>query len=454
MRWVPLPLLLLVAAASAVTARGADHTFTVNTTADGVDANPGDGVCATSGGLCTLRAAIMESNHTFSGTVDVVVPANANPYVLTIIPSGTDDETSGALHVNRDVRILGGGAAKTILDGNGTDRVLIVTSANGGYSGWTENGLLFVSDLTIRNGSTSGPGGGIYDHEDVDVVVLRCVVTGNTAASGGGIDGHLSHLLTLDHSTVSGNMASVGEGGGISTRVLSAGASTISGNVASTLGGGAYVGESSSSLFYSTIAGNTALNTSHLLSGAGGGLYSVGTGTLTVMGTVVSGNSEVRPTVPIPTLASNDCTGTFGGSTNIVGTKSTCTITAWETDPLLGSLQLNGGQIPTHALLAGSPAVDAGNLTSCAFNTPTDGRGAYRPEGAACDIGAYEYAANGDVNGDGARDVSDIFYLVNFLFAGGAAPLGLGDVNGDKQTDVADVFYLINFLFAGGAAPL
>jgi hypothetical protein len=58
------------------------------------------------------------------------------------------------------------------------------------------------------------------------------------------------------------------------------------------------------------------------------------------------------------------------------------------------------------------------------------------------------------VNGDGARNVSDVFYLINFLFANGAAPVGLGDVNGDSKTDVADVFSLINFLFAGGPAPL
>jgi CSLREA domain-containing protein len=77
-------------------AAGADLTFMVSTTEDGADANPGDGICATSGGKCTLRAAVMESNHTASGTVEVHVPANASPYVLTIPPSGLGDEASGA----------------------------------------------------------------------------------------------------------------------------------------------------------------------------------------------------------------------------------------------------------------------------------------------------------------------------------------------------------------------
>src|SRR5262249_45562682 len=47
----------------------------------------------------------------------------------------------------------------------------------------------------------------------------------------------------------------------------------------------------------------------------------------------------------------------------------------------------NGGVTSTHSLLSGSPAIDAGNTATCA---PNDQRGAVRPVGAACDIGAYE----------------------------------------------------------------
>jgi hypothetical protein len=62
--------------------------------------------------------------------------------------------------------------------------------------------------------------------------------------------------------------------------------------------------------------------------------------------------------------------------------------------------------------------------------------------------------ANGDANGDGKIDVSDVFYLINYLFAGGTDPVGISDANGDGKLDVADVFYLINFLFAGGDPPV
>jgi hypothetical protein len=57
-----------------------------------------------------------------------------------------------------------------------------------------------------------------------------------------------------------------------------------------------------------------------------------------------------------------------------------------ESDPLLGPLADNGGPTETHALLPGSPAVDAA-LTNC---LPEDQRGVERPLGASCDVGAYE----------------------------------------------------------------
>ncbi len=55
-------------------------------------------------------------------------------------------------------------------------------------------------------------------------------------------------------------------------------------------------------------------------------------------------------------------------------------------DPLLGPLADNGGATQTFALLPGSPAIDAGQSTGC----PPDQRGVVRPQGAACDIGAFE----------------------------------------------------------------
>jgi hypothetical protein len=71
---------------------------------------------------------------------------------------------------------------------------------------------------------------------------------------------------------------------------------------------------------------------------------------------------------------------------------NTCNLTATgdmtNTNPLLGPLQNNGGATFTHALLPGSPAINAGDNNGC---PSTDQRGVPRPQAGICDIGAYEY---------------------------------------------------------------
>ncbi len=77
--------------------------------------------------------------------------------------------------------------------------------------------------------------------------------------------------------------------------------------------------------------------------------------------------------------------------------------------------------------------------------------GCVSPEGAIIVSVGYR---KGDVNGDNSVNTADIFYLINYLFAGGSSPIGPGDVNADNSVNTADVFYLINYLFAGGPAPM
>jgi murein DD-endopeptidase MepM/ murein hydrolase activator NlpD len=87
-----------------------------------------------------------------------------------------------------------------------------------------------------------------------------------------------------------------------------------------------------------------------------------------------------------------------------------------------------------------------GHFLTCTV-TPNDG---------ALDGPAAEAAFSsvpGDVNGDGAVGVPDVFWLINALFAGGPPPLGPADANGDGKVTVADVFWLIDYLFAGGPPP-
>ncbi len=63
--------------------------------------------------------------------------------------------------------------------------------------------------------------------------------------------------------------------------------------------------------------------------------------------------------------------------------------------------------------------------------------------------------SRGDANGDGTVDISDVVYLIAYIFSGGSAPSQLlaGDANCDAAVDISDVVYLIAYIFSGGAAP-
>src|SRR5262249_13154790 len=109
------------------------------------------------------------------------------------------------------------------------------------------------------------------------------------------------------------------------------------------------------------------------------------------------------------------------------------------------------------ALLPGSPAIDTGAL-ACQDPTGTplasDQRGVRRPIGLKCDLGAFEVEPIGDANGDGAVNIYDVLYLINYLFAAGPAPLGRSHADGNTQVNISDILYLINYIFANGPAPV
>ncbi|HLU49416.1 MAG TPA: dockerin type I repeat-containing protein, partial [Planctomycetota bacterium] len=73
--------------------------------------------------------------------------------------------------------------------------------------------------------------------------------------------------------------------------------------------------------------------------------------------------------------------------------------------------------------------------------------------GVACDCIP---TPRGDVNGDGARDLSDGIYLLQYLFASGpepVVPIERTDLNGDSALDISDPVFLFRYLFLGGDAP-
>ncbi|OGC80564.1 MAG: hypothetical protein A2W07_00065 [candidate division Zixibacteria bacterium RBG_16_43_9] len=62
----------------------------------------------------------------------------------------------------------------------------------------------------------------------------------------------------------------------------------------------------------------------------------------------------------------------------------------------------------------------------------------------------------GDATSDGIINVTDVIYLINYLFKGGSVPslLQAGDCNCDCKITVSDIIYLVNYLFKGGPKPL
>ena len=189
--------------------------------------------------------------------------------------------------------------------------------------------------------------------------------------------------------TVSGNTGDSLGGGLMNCGKATLTNCTVSGNTANGRGGGLYVvGTATLTLTNSTVSGNTAIS--------GGGLYVFG-GTVRPTNTLVAGNaatgsSSTPPNTapdsygPVASQGSNLVSKTDGGS-GWVAADQTGTVAA-PLDPRLGPLADNGGPTKTHALLADSPAVDAGPATAPGTQ---DQRGLVRD--ALADIGAFELGA-------------------------------------------------------------
>ena len=304
-----------------------------------------DGNASIGGGIFVDdNATLIASNSTISGNtasgggVGVFGGGIHNRGTLTVSNSAFSDNSAGD----------GGG----IYNAGGT-----VTLSNSSFSG----------NHTIRY-----LGGGIYNHWG-SMTVSTSTFSGNNAFTGGGVLNGDGGWLTVSNSTFSDNI--VWYGGGIANfNVLTVSNSSFSGNSASNDGGGIRTWEGTVEVSNSTFSDNSAYD------GGGGDIHNSG-GTLTLKNTIVANS---------PT--GTNCFGiiTDGGG-NLSYPDSTCP--GINSDPVLGPLQNNGGPTETMALGPGSAAIDAANDATCAAPPVNnlDQRGVIRPQGAHCDIGAFEW---------------------------------------------------------------
>jgi len=398
----------------------AQATFQVNSFGDATDVSPGDGTCATAAGQCTLRAAVIEANM-LPGD-DTIAFGIVGTFTLGLHGSGDDMSLTGDLDITDNLTITGNGTTKTVVDGDRTDRVFHIDPLGSGPR-------VRMSGLTAQDGNTPGEGGGILNAGKADLELSKVAVTGNSASRGGGIANASNYAkATLGDVVVNSNQATqhvgglsnhgtayltgvtidgnttAGDTGGMSAGGLSFLTNvTISNNTANGATGNGWTGAlaigGSATIRNSTISGNTgdpggiwnggkSRLTNVTIEGNTGAIFNCNNcgGSITLTNTIVS-NSGFWPTI--------NCYGTVTSAGHNLDSGNGCGFSApgdiVNTSAALDPLAKNGGRTRTHALVPASPAIDAGDPGNC---PAVDQRGVQRPQGAGCDIGAYERQAD------------------------------------------------------------
>ena len=341
---------------------------------------------------------------------------------------------TGNSSINANSGFGSGGAISITTDGK---LELVGSTVSGNFASDKGGGIIAIGgSVSLSNSSVSGNyanfGGGIIASETASVSLNSSSVSDNTARFfGAGMFAEGTSSVSLTGSTISGNFSRNDRGGGIHSRgtsSLTLNNSTVSNNIGNFGGGGiSTVGASSVIMNNSTVSGNRTVNN------GGGGIDAGGTSSVTLNNSTVSENTasgkgggvEARQTARVSlnntTISDNYANSNGGGI--YVGTSSSVSLSnsivlgngAKNIGPEIGGgatvygnnivggvpvasvlkpLANNGGATQTHALVAGSPAINGGDQAQCvANNIITDQRGIERD--SVCDLGAYEFEDDG-----------------------------------------------------------
>jgi CSLREA domain-containing protein/uncharacterized repeat protein (TIGR01451 family) len=363
---------MVLATAPAATA----STFMVDTVADAVDADPGDASCATAAAVCSLRAAVQEANQ-LQGPDEITLPLGTYP--LELAGRGEDAAATGDLDVTDPLTITGAGGRLVTITGRRLDRVFDVVA-----------GSLTLRGLTVGAGRASGAGddagGGVRVGPSASLDVSKVRLSGNDAAAGG--------TEIANAGTTHMSAASVTNAGQTGSAIQSSGTlemtnDTVWGAAVEIIGGAA-------TILNSTLMGGTHAPTVGLL--AAGGATSVTNSIVGSSGGYACSGAAL-PQSGGHNLASDTTCGLAGtgdiastdlgfqsGSVDLqVDTAETDVLPIWASgtsfDPPPG-VSCDPGLCPRL-----SRAVDAAGSGAC---PATDQIATKRPQGAACDIGAFE----------------------------------------------------------------
>ncbi|MCB1921641.1 MAG: DUF642 domain-containing protein, partial [Candidatus Competibacteraceae bacterium] len=353
----------------------------------------------------TIRGLMIKEGHAYSGggisntgyltLGNLTLSDNESTYGGGIYNTGSLALSDIMLSDNKAVS--GGGIYNSGLLSTAT-RLALIGNQAGGASGSVGGGILhsgshplLISDSTFTSNQASNAGGGVYS-ETGALTVTHSTFNGNWANHGGGISTS-SGTTTITYSTFSGNEASEQGGAIYDQSTLTVTNSTLSGNASGQGGGINHYG--TANITNSTVTDNMAIN-------SGGGIQA-SNGTLNLRNSLVAGNTAL-------TGQNLNTWGGLAGGSNLFGengvsgvegaTPSPSAIIAGPLSSVIGPLADNGGPTQTHALVAGSSAINAGDNSLIPAGVTTDQRGDGFPRivGGTVDIGAVEGTGGGAGN--------------------------------------------------------
>ncbi len=327
---------------------------------------------------------------TLSGSINTILNTDNSYHVVTADNTNTTARLDGFTIRNgyangTSMQQMGGGLIS--MSGSPTLENITFFGNHASLSGggmWTNFSFAILRNVTFSDNSANS-GGGMHNYmggpnllavkfdgndanvkgggmvnDNSDPILLEVTFEDNTAPYGGGMHNLFGGTATLTNSTFVNNIATSGEGGGMSNYQSSPVLNnvTFQGNSTSTRGGAMANYESIPVLNNVTLSGNTAVI-------EGGAIVNDSSSNIIIKNSIIWGNSapvsaQIHSISSTPVVTYSDVQGGYTGEGNL------------NSNPLLGDPGTYGSNIQVLPLLPGSPAIDAGQDSSC---TPEDGRG-------------------------------------------------------------------------------